>query len=201
MYIGGDYGQQNATTYEAFGYDRYRRKLPGVGEYYHSGRESGTQKSPSEYAQDMVAFMDEIHEVHKTKVFYIFLDPSAKGLQEEIRRATRNLEYSVRIHDAENEVALGISRVQKALIFDILNLDPCQEKATEEFGTYEYDKKSIENGKEVPVKEDDHCMDAIRYMVMGVWDRIKHWLPLDSDENDTKYDRLSRTEMYDDEYI
>lgn len=201
VYIGGDYGQQNATTYEAFGYDRYRRKLPGVGEYYHSGRESGTQKSPSEYAQDMVAFMDEIHEVHKTKVFYIFLDLSAKGLQEEIRRATRNLEYSVRIHDAENEVALGISRVQKALIFDILNLDPCQEKATEEFGTYEYDKKSIEKGKEVPVKEDDHCMDAIRYMVMGVWDRIKHWLPLDSDENDTKYDRLSRTEMYDDEYI
>ena len=53
-YIGGDYGQQNATTYQAFGLDTYRQKFPGLGEYYHSGRESGTQRSPSEYAQDLI---------------------------------------------------------------------------------------------------------------------------------------------------
>lgn len=26
---------------------------------------------------------------------------------------------------------------------------------------------------------DDHCMDAIRYAVMGAWSRIRHWLPID----------------------
>ena len=48
---------------------------------------------------------------------------------------------------------LGISRVQKVLSFDIMTTSPKQEYAVSEFGTYEYDKKSIEKGKEVPVKK------------------------------------------------
>jgi PBSX family phage terminase large subunit len=179
VYIGGDYGQQNATTFEAFGLDLYRKKFPGLGEYYHSGRDSGRQKSPSEYARDFVDFTKNIRDKYGTSVFYLFLDPSAKGLAEEVRRATRNLEYSVKLRDADNSVALGISRVQKALSFEVMSIDPSQENADREFGTYEYDKKSIERGKEVPVKMDDHCMDAIRYAVMGAWSRIRHWLPID----------------------
>lgn len=182
VYIGGDYGQQNATTYQGFGIDDYRRSFTGLGEYYHSGRETGKQRSPSLYAQDLVEFMDYIHRKHKTRVFYIYLDPSAKGLQEEIRRATRNLDYQVLVKDAENDVALGISRVQKALTFGVLTIAPAQEKAIEEFGLYEYDKKSIEKGKEVPIKDNDHCMDAIRYAVMGAWKYIKRWLPVEDEE-------------------
>ena len=199
-YIGGDYGQQNATTYQAFGLDTYKRKLQGIGEYYHSGRESGRQKSPSEYASDLVGFMDDLHEKYDIRVFYVFLDPSAKGLSEEVRRATRNLEYGVLIRDAENDVALGISRVQKALVFDILKVSPSQENAIREFGIYEYDKKSIEKGKEAPIKEDDHCMDAIRYAVMGAWNRIKHWIPLDPDDDIKIENPLSR-EVIEDEHI
>lgn len=199
-YIGGDYGQQNATTYQAFGLDTYKKKFQGLGEYYHSGRESGRQKSPSEYASDLVGFMDDLHEKYDIRVFYIFLDPSAKGLAEEVRRATRNLEYSVLIRDAENDVALGISRVQKALSFDILKVSPSQENAIREFGIYEYDKKSIEKGKEAPIKEDDHCMDAIRYAVMGAWNRIKHWIPLDPDDVTKIENPLSR-EVIEDEHI
>lgn len=45
--IGGDYGQQNATTFQAAGLDMANRRLKGLAEYYHSGRESGHQKSPS----------------------------------------------------------------------------------------------------------------------------------------------------------
>lgn len=200
IYIGGDYGQQNATTFQAFGLDTYRRKFPGLGEYYHSGRKSGKQKSPSKYASDLVEFMDGLHELYDNRVFYIFLDPSAKGLAEEIKRATRTgLEYQVITRDAENDVALGISRVQKALAFDILSMSPNQENAVREFGTYEYDKKSIEKGKEVPIKEDDHCMDAIRYVVMGAWSKIKHWFPrevLDEDIENPLY-----KEVDDDEYL
>lgn len=200
IYIGGDYGQQNATTFEAFGLDTYRRKFPGLGEYYHSGRESGKQKSPSEYAADLVDFMNDLHELYENRVFYIFLDPSAKGLSEEIKRATRTgLEYQVIIRDADNDVALGISRVQKALAFDILSVSPNQENAVREFGTYEYDKKSVERGKEVPVKEDDHCMDAIRYVVMGAWSKIKLWLP--REELIEKIENPLDKEVDDDEYL
>ena len=84
----------------------------------------------------------------------------------------------VAVRDAENDVKLGISRVQKVLTFQILSISPQQTKAINEFGIYEYDPKSIEKGKEEPVKLDDHCMDAIRYLVMGMWTKIKYWLPV-----------------------
>lgn len=177
IYVGGDYGQQNATTFQAFGLDMYQRKFPGLGEYYHSGRDTGKQKSPSEYATDLVEFLEALHDRFENNAFYIYLDPSAKGLAEEIKRVTRDLPYSVFMKDAENSVATGISRVQKLLAFDILSISPGQVNADEEFGTYEYDKKSIEKGNEVPVKINDHCMDAIRYAVMGAWSKIKYWLP------------------------
>ena len=203
IYIGGDYGQQNATTFEAFGLDTYWKKFPGLGEYYHSGRESGRQKSPSEYAKDLVEFMDELHEQYENRSFYIFLDPSAKGLAEEVKRATRTgLDYQVFLRDAENDVALGISRVQKALVFDIMSISPKQEYAVQEFGTYEYDKKSIEKGKEVPVKEADHCMDAIRYVIMGAWSKIKHWLPKDETPEEIDICDISNREVREeDEYL
>lgn len=200
VYIGGDYGQQNATTFQAFGFDDYRRQLTGLGEYYHSGRETGKQKSPSEYAKEAVEFMDNLHERFETQVFYIFLDPSAKGLQEELKRASRDCDYIVRIKDAENDVALGISRVQKLLAFDILSVSPEQEKAVEEFGLYEYDKKSIEKGKEVPVKENDHCMDAIRYAAMGAWSKVKRWLPVAVQDDEIEIPNIADKEMEEDEY-
>lgn len=185
--IGGDYGQQNATTFQAAGLDLGGRKLRGLGEYYHSGREKGHQKSPSEYAQDFVQFVMILGEKYGISVrhngsggtrFYLYLDPSAKGLQEEIKRACRIANVPVVVRDAENDVKLGISRVQKALAFQLMSISKKQDRAINEFQTYEYDKDSIEKGKEEPVKVNDHCMDAIRYLVMGVWTKVKYWLPV-----------------------
>lgn len=178
--IGGDYGQQNATTFQAAGLDVAGRKLRGLDEYYHSGRESGHQKSPSEYARDFVQFVMGLGEKYGTPGvrFYLYLDPSAKGLQEEIKRACKTANVPVLVRDAENDVKLGISRTQKALTFQIMSISHRQSRAIDEFGIYEYDKDSIEKGKEEPVKIDDHCMDAIRYLVMGMWTKIKHWLPV-----------------------
>lgn len=175
--IGGDYGQQNATTYQAFGLDTYNHQVQGLAEFYHSGRESGRQKTPGEYAQAFADLTERIHEEYGTQNFYLYLDPSAKGLQEEIRRLSRGLDYTLRIREAENSISLGISRVQKCLAFGLLYISPFQEKCIREFGLYEYDKKSIERGNEVPVKEWDHCLDSVRYMVCGAWKWLKHWLP------------------------
>lgn len=196
--IGVDYGQQNATVYEAAGLDEYQKRLTGLAEYYYSGRETGKQKSPSDYAKDFISFIDELHETYSCSYFYVFIDPSAQGLAEEIKRATRDCDYTVLIRGAENEVELGISRVQKLLTYGIMTISPLQEYAVEEFGTYEYDKKSIERGREVPVKVDDHCMDAIRYLVMGFWKKMKHWLPVK--EYEKEY-RNPLDEEVEDEYI
>lgn len=201
VYVGVDYGQQNATTYQAFGLDEYRRKFSGLGEYYHSGRETGKQRPPSQYAEDMLTFLDHIHEKYDTERFYIFIDPSAKGLQEEIKRRAGERDYAILIRDAENDVALGIGRVQKALAYGILSVSPNQEHAIEEFETYEYDKKSIERGKEEPIKKDDHCMDAIRYAVMGAWKWIRRWLPLELADDNMPLPDIEKKEIDEDEYI
>lgn len=178
--VGGDYGQQNATTFQAAGLDMAMRKLRGLDEYYHSGRESGAQKSPSEYARDFVRFiigLGEKYGMEGTR-FYLFLDPSAQGLQEEIKRACRAAGVLISVQNAENDVKLGISRVQKVLSFNILSISPNQENLISELGIYAYDPKSIEKGKEEPVKISDHGCDALRYLVMGMWTRIKRWLPV-----------------------
>ena len=93
------------------------------------------------------------------------------------RRACRSAGVPVSVRNAENDVKLGISRVQKALAYEILSVSPVQEHLIEEFGTYAYDPKSIERGKEEPIKIADHCVDAERYLIMGAWTKIRHWLP------------------------
>lgn len=176
--IGVDYGQQNATTYQAAGININKRRIEGVDEFYHSGRESGKQKSPSDYAKELIEFTDALHEEYSCSAFYVFIDPSAKGLAEEIKRlAMQTRQYGIAIKDAENDVAVGIQRVQKCLTYQVMTMSEKQENLIREMGTYEYDPKSIDAGKEKPLKIDDHCCDAWRYLTMGLWDKIKYFLP------------------------
>lgn len=176
--IGVDYGQQNATTYQFFGLDMYRKRLDGLEEYYYSGRDTGKQKSPSEYAKDLVDRTDQLNEEYSCRIFYVYIDPSAKGLAEEIKRAAKGKPYNLMVKDADNTVALGIARVQDVYTYGIISVSYSQKMLIEEMGTYSYDKKLLEKGKEVPVKIDDHCCDALRYLIMGLWSKLKHFLPV-----------------------
>lgn len=45
-----DYGQMNATVFEFWGLNPTQKIIFGLDEFYHSGRESGKQLTPSEYA-------------------------------------------------------------------------------------------------------------------------------------------------------
>ena len=47
---------------------------------------------------------------------------------------------------------------------------------------YEWDEEQIDKGKEVPVKTNDHCQDATRYLIMGFWKYIKQMLPMLGDD-------------------
>lgn len=170
--IGIDYGQKNPTAFEAFGIDYDHQLLRGIGEYYHNGREQG-QKSPSLYAQDFKAFAEDIERQYNRKISYVYIDPSAQGLAEEIKR----LMPDITIRNADNRVKLGIDRVQKLLSFKKMLIYHKQEYLITEMGLYEYDPKSVERGKEEPLKVNDHCEDATRYLVMGLWNKIKYFLP------------------------
>ena len=171
--IGVDYGQKNPTVYEAFGIDYQRQVLRGLDEYYYSGRDEGKQKSPSEYAQDMKDFCDRLEKEYDRVVSYIFIDPSAAGLIEEVRRVIPNIP----VIPAQNDVKLGIGRMQKLFSFLKILISSKQPMLIRELGLYQYDEKSIKRGVEVPVKENDHCCDGSRYLCMGMWNLIKYMLP------------------------
>ena len=81
----------------------------------------------------------------------------------------------------DNTVELGISRVQKLLIFYVLKLSIYQKELEKEMYLYSYDPDSIDKGKEKPIKQNDHCEDATRYAVMGAWDYIVNMLPMLND--------------------
>lgn len=173
-YISVDYGQMNATTYEAFGIDYKCKCVRGIDEYYYSGRDTGKQKSPSEYALDFKMFVDKIKEETGLNIRFVYIDPSAKGLAEEIKKQCPDIS----IKDAKNDVALGISRVQKVLSLFALFISPKQKNLIREIYTYGYDKDLLDKGEEIPVKENDHCMDALRYLIMGIWKYIKQIIPI-----------------------
>ena len=173
LVAGGDYGQMNATTFQVFGLDFVDKCLRGIDEYYYSGRDTGKQKSPSEYAKNFKELKERVEEETGKKLLVLFLDPSAKGLAEEIKKVCPD----VSMPHVDNTVALGISRVQKLMSYLRLVLSPKQKHLIAERYLYEYDKDKIEKGKEEPVKVNDHCSDAERYTVMGVWKYIKQMLP------------------------
>ena len=179
--IGVDYGQLNATTFEAFGLDQDDMIVKGIREYYHSGRETGRQKSPSEYARDFKEFYELIENLinvgntgTKRKIEAVFIDPSARGLAEEIKRILP----TARIVPADNAVKVGIERVQKLYSFSRLKISSTQEHLIDEIDLYKFNKDLLDKGKEEVLKENDHCMDAKRYYVMGMWRYLKMLLPI-----------------------
>ena len=172
LVAGGDYGQMNATTFEVFGIDFVDKCLRGIDEYYYSGRDTGKQKSPSEYAQEFKKLKERVEQETGKKLLVLFLDPSAKGLAEEIKRICPD----VSIPNADNTVNLGISRVQKLMSYMRLFLSPKQKHLIAERYMYEYDKDKLDKGKEEPIKENDHSSDAERYLVMGVWKYLRQIL-------------------------
>jgi len=175
--IGIDYGQLNATTYQAFGLDIHNKCIQGIDEYYYSGRDTQKQKSPSEYARDFKMFKERVEKEVGKPVTFVWYDPSARGLAEEIKRVC----FGVELRKADNEVDLGITRVQKLYSLERLFLSNKQKCLIEEMSLYKYDDKSIDRGHEVPMKVNDHGCDAERYLVMGMWRYLKNLLPMLND--------------------
>ena len=111
----------------------------------------------------MKEFCSEIEQEYDRVVSYIFIDPSAAGLIEEIRRLLPHIP----VIPAQNDVKLGISRMQKLLTYQKMIYSDAQPQLIKEMGLYQYDPKSIERGNEVPIKKSDHCCDGSRYLCMG----------------------------------
>ncbi len=164
-YIAIDYGTQNACVFLDI-WDLGDSILV-VNEYYYSGRDKGVQKTDSQYADDLIQFIGDERAVRQ-----VIIDPSAASLIAELK--TRGL----RIKEADNEVVPGIRTTATLIGNRILKVHKknCP-NFIREVGSYVWDTKKTEKGNELPVKKDDHTMDAIRYFAKTVIKqfRLRQW--------------------------
>lgn len=154
-YISMDYGIQNPTAMILFG-------LCGgiwyaVREYYHSGRETGQQKTDQQYYDELEKLAGDL------PIKNLIIDPSATSFI-----ALCNQKKRFRVWRANNDVIDGIQHTASVINERKLLVNDCCENMIREFGLYSWDKDATEDR---PIKENDHAMDLTRYFVntVGIW--------------------------------
>jgi PBSX family phage terminase large subunit len=161
-WIGIDYGQSNATVFILLGLGS-DGVLYILDEYYHEGRNEHIQKSPSGYAKDFMAWkikngVDGI----PVKRECVYIDPSAKGFMLQLHE-----EGERQVRQADNTVLKGIELFSSLIDNDKVRvLRQCKHTIIE-FNMYSWDSRAQQRGEDVPIKQYDHCLDALRYIING----------------------------------
>lgn len=155
-WIGVDYGHSNPTVFILTGLGIDGRFYI-INEYYHSGKES-TTRSPSQYSQDFIRWQTDLN----IEPERIFIDPSAKGFITQLHH-----DGIRKIAKAGNSVLPGISKVSSLISMDKLRVHSSCTHTLKEFSTYSWDSKAQLTGTDRPSKQNDHVMDAIRYVATG----------------------------------
>lgn len=149
-YVSIDYGTQNATVFLL-----WNRGVDGkwycIKEYYYSGRDNAKQRTDAEYVSDFKAFLGGM------KVKAVIVDPSAASFIATLRQAG----YTVL--KAKNDVEDGIRLVGTLLNQEKIAFSTSCVNTIKEFASYIWDAKAVDRGEDVPIKQHDHAMDAVRY--------------------------------------
>lgn len=147
IYVGVDYGFTNPAAVLTI-------KRDGSDCYYitdESYKRGQTDPQTNEYVAAIPA--------HK-----VYPDPEAASAVEELKKKIRTVREVVKGKDS---VKNGIDKVRE--LFKAKKLFVCSNcvSTIEELETYSYpDKKPDRNEYEDPIKENDHAMDAMRYVIM-----------------------------------
>lgn len=156
-YIGIDYGTNNPCAFVMAGYDP--KGYPNIWvekEYYYDSQAEERQKTDIEYAEDLFKFIDGRY------IEAIYVDPSAASFKLECsRQGIRN------IFDANNEVLDGIRFVSGLFISGTLKITRQCPNLIKEMQSYVWDEKGQRLGIDKPLKANDHCVDALRYLTFS----------------------------------
>lgn len=151
-YISIDYGTHN--PFSAGLWCVTKTEAVRIGEYYYCGREERKEKTPEEYYSEVKRLAGG------RDIKCLIVDPSADAL---IATVKKHHEFKVR--GAVNDVLPGIQTTAEMIASGKLKIHESCEDAIREFGLYRWDEKAESDRV---VKENDHAMDEIRYMVMTV---------------------------------
>ncbi|MGI6283263.1 PBSX family phage terminase large subunit [Caproicibacterium lactatifermentans] len=144
-----DYGTKNPSSFGLWGKNGgcwYR-----LSEYYYDGRQHSPRTDEEHYCA-----LEKICRGYRIRC--VVVDPSAASFMETIRRHGR-----FPVLPAKNEVLQGIRRTGLALKEGRIRICHGCRDTWREFSLYRW-----QDGKEEPLKENDHAMDDIRYFVSTV---------------------------------
>lgn len=147
-----DYGTQNATVFELWSSDHDKSYL--LREYYYSGRQRQKQKTDEEYADDLAEWLGD------TPIRCVVVDPSAASFIAVLKKR------GFHVFKAKNDVLDGIRFTASLFLRGQIIIDESCTETLKELQSYVWDAKAADRGDDKPVKENDHCMDAMRYYCM-----------------------------------
>lgn len=149
-----DYGTVNPASFGLWGKksDVWYR----IDEYYYDSKQEGSQRTDEEHYEALCDLAGD------REINCVTVDPSAASFIEVIKRHGR-----FQVLPAKNSVTDGIRRVSSVLRDGRVRICKNCADSVREFTLYRWDEKE---GAEVPVKENDHAMDDIRYFVTTILD-------------------------------
>ncbi|HXB10963.1 MAG TPA: PBSX family phage terminase large subunit [Bacteroidia bacterium] len=157
---GIDYGVTNNFACVLIGVNTGHTTQQGVirwveKEYVWDSGKEGRQKTNAEYAKDIEEFLAPY------SIRGVYIDPSAASFKVELRKK------GIATIDADNDVLSGITHMTSEMAQG--NLFVCQECTSliEEIEQYVWDKKKADKGEDAPLKQNDHCLDALRYSIIS----------------------------------
>lgn len=153
-----DYGTVNPFACLLIGvntgrYTHVGRRWWAEKEYYWDPKVKGRQKTNSEFADDVMNFL----EPYGIRALYI--DPSAQAFQIELQRRGMHV-----VH-ANNDVEEGIQLMTQEIKCG--NFSICEDcpNLIREIEGYSWDPKYAEKGIDKPMKINDHAIDSLRYAI------------------------------------
>ena len=156
--LGIDYGTVNAFAAVLVGFnDSHSPSLWVEKEYYWDSKKEGYQKTDAEYADDLIRVFGDY------PIRLTYLDPSAASFETELRRRRWP------VKQANNEVMDGIRTVSTFLSQgDLVICENCK-NLIQEFESYVWDERAVKRGEDRPIKQRDHALDALRYVLFTHW--------------------------------
>ncbi len=155
-YVSVDYGTRNPTVFLLWQREKSGERWICRKEYCWDGRKRRRQKTDGEYAEDLQLFLTGYN------LQTVIVDPSAASFITELRK------NGLPVQAADNRVLDGIRSVSGLLREGKLLFSRECTQTIQEFRSYVWDEDAAAAGVDRPVKEHDHCMDAVRYFVSTV---------------------------------
>lgn len=156
---GIDYGASNAFACVVLGVKQRRFANDTAyaqvqAEYFYNGKGNRT-KTNSEYADDLEQLF------LKYPVRAVYVDPSAASFKAELQKKRIN------VRDTDNEVLAGITLMTDLVARGEVSIHQSCTNLIREIQGYCWDDKAAKRGEDKPIKINDHCCDALRYVLKG----------------------------------